>query len=72
MPSNCRSRVLVMQSLDNAMRLKVKRRWPNGNVVLTTEQDPNNPNPDKIPIAYRAAEWIQRSSSALAAPRSRS
>ncbi|MGO9788808.1 MAG: FAD-dependent oxidoreductase [Solirubrobacteraceae bacterium] len=52
--------VLVMQSLDNAMRLKVKRRWPNGNVVLTTEQDPNNPNPDKIPAAYRAAEWIQQ------------
>jgi cholesterol oxidase len=52
--------LLVMQSLDNAMRLKVKRRWPNGNVVLTTEQDPNNPNPDKIPAAYRAAEWIQQ------------
>ena len=51
--------VLVMQSLDNAMRLTVKRRWPNGNVVLTTEQDPNSPNPDKIPAAYRAAEWIQ-------------
>lgn len=51
--------LLVMQSLDNAMRLKVKRRWPNGNVVLTTEQDSNNPNPDKIPAAYRAAEWIQ-------------
>jgi cholesterol oxidase len=52
--------LLVMQTLDNAMRLKVKRRWPNGNVVLTTEQDPNNPNPDKIPAAYRAAEWIQQ------------
>ena len=50
--------LLVMQTLDNAMRLKVKRRWPNGNVVLTTEQDPENPNPDKIPAAYRAAEWI--------------
>jgi len=52
--------LLVMQTLDNAMRLKVKRRWPNGNVVLTTEQDPDNPNPDKIPAAYRAAEWIQK------------
>lgn len=51
--------VLVMQTLDNAMRLSVKRRWPNGNVVLTTEQDPENPNPDKIPGAYRAAEWMQ-------------
>jgi hypothetical protein len=35
----------------------VSRRVPN--VVLTTEQDPNNPNPDKIPAAYRAAAWIQ-------------
>jgi cholesterol oxidase len=51
--------VLVMQTLDNAMRLRVKRRWPNGNVVLTTEQDPENPNPDKIPAAYRLAEWMQ-------------
>jgi cholesterol oxidase len=51
--------LLVMQTLDNSMRLKPKRRWPNGNVVLTTEQDPDNPNPDKIPGAYRAAEWIQ-------------
>jgi cholesterol oxidase len=50
--------LLVMQSLNNSMRLKVKRRWPNGNVVLTTEQDHNNPNPDKIPAAYRCAEWI--------------
>jgi cholesterol oxidase len=52
--------LLVMQSLDNAMRFRVKRRWPNGNVVLTTEQDPDNPNPDKIPAAYRAAEWIRQ------------
>lgn len=51
--------LLVMQSLNNSIRLKVKRRWPNGNVVLTTEQDPDNPNPDKIPAAYRCAEWIQ-------------
>jgi cholesterol oxidase len=50
--------ILVMQSLNNSMRLKVKRRWPNGNVVLTTAQDPSNPNPDKIPAAYRCAEWI--------------
>ena len=50
--------LLVMQTLDNSMRLKPKRRWPNGNVVLTTEQDAENPNPDKIPSAYRAAEWL--------------
>jgi len=52
--------LLVMQTLDNAIRLRVKRRLPNGSVVLTTEQDPDNPNPDKIPAAYRAAEWIRQ------------
>ncbi len=52
--------LLVMQTLDNSMRLKVKRRLPNGSVVLTTEQDPLNPNPDSIPSAYDAARWFAR------------
>jgi cholesterol oxidase len=52
--------LLVMQTLDNSMRLRVKRRLPNGNVTLTTEVDPENPNPDKVSAAYRAAEWMQR------------
>jgi cholesterol oxidase len=50
--------LLVMQSLDNSMRLKVKRRLPNGNVALTTEQDPLNPNPSNVPAAYDAARWF--------------
>lgn len=50
--------LLVMQSLDNAMRLKVKRRLPGGGVALTTEQDPNSPNPDSVPAAYDAARWF--------------
>jgi cholesterol oxidase len=52
--------LLVMQSLDNSMRLKVKRRLPNGSVMLTTEQDPLNPNPDSIPAAYDAARWFAK------------
>jgi cholesterol oxidase len=52
--------LLVMQTLDNSMKLRVKRRLPNGNVNLTTEVDPENPNPDKVPAAYRAAEWMER------------
>lgn len=52
--------LLVMQSIDNAMRLKVKMRLPNGNVALTTEQDPDNPNPDFVPAAYDAAKWFAR------------
>ncbi len=50
--------LLVMQSLDNSMRLKVKRRLPGGGVALTTEQDPLHPNPDKVPAAYAAARWF--------------
>jgi cholesterol oxidase len=52
--------LLVMQSLDNSMRLKVKLRLPNGSVMLTTEQDPLHPNPDSIPAAYDAARWFAR------------
>jgi cholesterol oxidase len=50
--------LLVMQSIENSMRLRVKRRLPGGNVVLTTEQDPDNPNPVGIPVAYEAAQWF--------------
>jgi cholesterol oxidase len=50
--------LLVMQTLDNSIRLKVKRRLPGGNVMLTTEQDPDNPNPVGIPVAYDAARWF--------------
>jgi cholesterol oxidase len=50
--------LLVMQSTENAIRLKVKHRLPGGGVALTTEQDPNNPNPVGLPAAYRAARWF--------------
>jgi cholesterol oxidase len=52
--------LLVMQSLDNSMRLKVKRRLPGGGVTLTTEQDPDNPNPDFVPVAYDVVRWFAR------------
>ncbi|MDE3132879.1 MAG: GMC family oxidoreductase [Acidobacteriota bacterium] len=52
--------LLVMQSLDNSMRLKVRRRLPGGGVMLTTEQDTAHPNPDSIPAAYDAARWFAR------------
>jgi cholesterol oxidase len=52
--------LLVMQSLENSMRLTVKRRLPGGGVALTTEQDPHNPNPDHVPAAYDAARWFEQ------------
>jgi cholesterol oxidase len=50
--------LLVMQSSENSMRIKVKRRLPGGSVILTTEQDPNNPNPVGLPAAYKATKWF--------------
>jgi cholesterol oxidase len=53
--------LLVMQTLDNAIRLVPKRRrFPfglGGGVRLQTEQDPEKPNPTFIPVANEAAEW---------------
>jgi len=48
---------LVMQSLDNAIAFRAKRGWF-GRVSLTTEQDPEKPNPTFIDVGNRAAEWL--------------
>jgi cholesterol oxidase len=58
--------LLVMQSTENAIRLKVKRRLPGGGVALTTEQDPNNPNPVGLPAAYHAARWFAQRTGGVA------
>jgi cholesterol oxidase len=50
--------LLVMQTLDNAIRFRAKRRLFGRGVRLTTEQDPEKPNPTFIPVANRAAEWV--------------
>jgi len=50
--------LLVMQSLDSAMRLKPKRRWFSKGVRLQTEQDPERPNPTFIPAAEAATKWF--------------
>jgi cholesterol oxidase len=50
--------LLVMQSLDTAMRLRPKRRVLGRGVRLQTEQDPRRPNPTYLPAAERAARWF--------------
>jgi len=50
--------LLVMQTCENSIELRVKWRMPNGFPVLTTRQDPDHPIPDSIPAAYEAADWI--------------
>jgi len=50
--------LLVMQTLDNAIRLRSKRRVLGRGVKLQTEQDPERPIPTFIPAANAAAEWM--------------
>jgi cholesterol oxidase len=57
--------VLVMQTLDNAIALR-PRRGPFGSLFLSTEQDPNKPNPTFIPVANQAAEWLARRTGGVA------
>jgi cholesterol oxidase len=52
--------VLVMQSVDSALRFRAKPRRIGGGVKLTTEQDVGNPNPTFIPAANHAAQWLAR------------
>lgn len=48
--------LLTMQTLDNQMRLKPKRRLLGAGVRLQTEEDPAKLNPRFIPVANWAAE----------------
>jgi cholesterol oxidase len=57
--------VLVMQTLDNAIALRPKRKR-SGDVRLTTEQDPEKPNPTFIPVANEAAEWLAERTGGIA------
>jgi cholesterol oxidase len=57
--------ILVMQTLDNAIALR-PRRGPFGSLWLSTEQDPERPNPTFIPIANEAAEWFAKRTGGIA------
>src|SRR5262249_17654642 len=57
--------VLVMQTLDNAIALRPKQKR-NGDVRLSTEQDPEKPNPTFIPVANEAAEWLAERTGGIA------
>ena len=50
--------LLVMQSLDNAIKFRAKKRWFGSGVRLSTEQNPDMPNPTYIEAGNKAAEWI--------------
>ncbi len=50
--------LLVMQSLDNALRFRAKPRWFSRGVRLSTDQDSEMPNPTYIDAGNKAAEWL--------------
>jgi cholesterol oxidase len=58
--------LLVMQTLDNAIRLRPKRRLLGRGVRLQTEQDPERPNPTFIPAADAVARWWEQRTGGLA------
>jgi cholesterol oxidase len=58
--------LLVMQTLDNAMRLRPKRRLLGRGVKLQTEQDPEKPNPTFIPAADAVTRWMAERTSGTA------
>ena len=58
--------LLVMQSLDNAISFRTKRRWFGRGVRLGTEQDAEKPNPTYIDAGNKAAEWIAQQTGGVA------
>jgi cholesterol oxidase len=50
---------LVMQSLDNAIAFRFKRGLFGG-VSMSTEQDPEKPNPTYIEVGQQAIEWLAK------------
>jgi len=49
--------LLVMQTLDNAIAFRPVKGWFGG-LRLTTQQDPEKPNPTFIRVANEAAQWL--------------
>jgi Choline dehydrogenase and related flavoproteins len=58
--------LLVMQTVDAAMKLKPKRKLLGQGVRLQTEQDPDRPNPLYIPAAAQAARWFAKRTGGIA------
>ncbi len=57
---------LVMQSRDNAMAFRARRKWFGRGWTIGTEQDPEKPNPTFIPKANEAAEFLARHTGGIA------
>lgn len=58
--------ILVMQSSDNAMAFRARRRWFGRGVKIGTEQNAQRPNPTFIPLANAAAAFLARHTGGVA------
>ncbi|MRV73730.1 cholesterol oxidase [Duganella sp. FT92W] len=58
--------LLVMQTLDNAIALRPRKRWLGRGYRLVTEQDRDRPNPTYIDVANQAAQWLARRTGGIA------
>ena len=58
--------LLVMQSLDNAIAFRARKRWFGRGFKLSTDQNRDKPNPTFIPAANAAAEWLARHTGGIA------
>jgi cholesterol oxidase len=58
--------ILVMQSSDNAIAFRARKRWFGRGVTIGTEQDREKPNPTFIPLANAAAEFLARHTGGVA------
>jgi cholesterol oxidase len=58
--------LLVMQSLDNAISFRAKKRWFSSGVRLSTQQDAAMPNPTYIDAGNKAATWIAEQTGGIA------
>ncbi|MCU6497068.1 GMC family oxidoreductase [Rugamonas sp. A1-17] len=58
--------LLVMQSLDNAIALRPRKRRLGRGYQLVTEQDGAKPNPTYIEVANQAAQWLARRTGGIA------
>ena len=58
--------LLVMQSLDNAIALRARKRWFGRGYGLRTEQDRERPNPTFIEGGNQAAAWLARHTGGIA------
>lgn len=58
--------LLVMQTLDNAIALRPRKRWLVGGWRVVTEQNRERPNPTYIDVANKATQWLARHTGGIA------